>query len=149
MVGDLKTEIEKIVTPILAEQLFDLVEMKLSRYRKNFRLQIFIDSDQGVGLDDCARISGLIGAAIDLTDFMDEGYILEVSSPGIDRPLHSEVDFRRRVGRNVLINVVENGRERSVRGVLTEVRNKALFLSGENGPLEIALNDVVQGKEIM
>ena len=101
MLDDLKTEIEKIVQPILAEESYELVELKLSRYRQKYRLQVFINSDGGVIVDDCARFSGLIGTAVDLTDLMDEGYILEVSSPGIDRPLKKEAEFKRHIVSNI------------------------------------------------
>lgn len=149
MISDLKTEIEKVVMPILTEQLFDLVELKLSRYKKNFRLQVFIDSDDGVRVDDCARFSGLIGTALDLTDMMEEGYILEVSSPGVDRPLKTEADFRRRVGRNLQIEMVEEGHTKTVRGLLEEIDNGSLLLTGKKGKTKIAMADIMQGKEII
>ena len=149
MLDDLKTEIEKIVRPILTEESFDLVETKLSRYRQRYRLQLFIDSDQGVNVDDCARFSGLIGTALEMTDLMDEGYLLEVSSPGIDRPLKSEADFKRRIGREIRIEMNENGTVKSVQGKLDEVSGGTLALTGKKGQIKIALTDVVQGREII
>jgi ribosome maturation factor RimP len=149
MLSDLKTEIEKVVRPILTDQSFDLVEIKLSRYRKNYRLQVFIDSDSGVKLNDCARVSGLVGTALDMTDLMDDGYVLEISSPGVDRPFGSEVDFRRRIGRNVRINLIADGCEKTIQGVLTEVNNEALMLSGKEGTIEVALANIRQGREII
>ena len=149
MLGDLKTEIEKVIRPILTDQSFDLLEIKLSRYRKNYRLQVFIDSDGGVKLDDCARISGLLGTALDITDFMDDGYVLEISSPGVNRPFRSDVDFRRRIGRNVRIDLIADGCEKTIQGVLTKVNNEALMLSGKEGTIEVALANIRQGREII
>lgn len=149
MLGDLKTEIEKVIRPILTDQSFDLLDIKLSRYRKNYRLQVFIDSDDGVKLDDCARISGLLGTALDITDFMDDGYVLEISSPGVDRLFLSEVDFRRRIGRNVRIDLIANGCEKTIQGVLTKVNNESLMLSGKEGTIEVALANIRQGREII
>ncbi len=149
MLGDLKTKIEKVIRPILTDQYFDLLEIKLLRYRKNYRLQVFIDSDDGVKLDDCARISGLLGTALDITDFMDDGYILEISSPGVDRPFRSEVDFRRRIGRNVRIDLIADGYEKTIQGILTKVNNEALMLSGKEGTIEVALANIRQGREII
>jgi ribosome maturation factor RimP len=149
MIGELKTEIGKLIGPILSEEAFDLVEIKLSRYKKKYRLQVFIDSDHGVGIDDCARFSGLIGTALDVSNLISDSYILEVSSPGLERPLRSEADFRRRIGRNMQVDMVEEGYQRSIRGVLSKVRGERLYLTGDEGNFEVALTDVVQGRELI
>jgi ribosome maturation factor RimP len=145
---DLKGQIEQVVEPILAGEGYDLVEIKLSRYRQNYRLQIFVDSAQGVTIGVCAHLSSLIGTALDLRDIVDAKYILEVSSPGLDRPLYSEKDFRRRVGREVEIEVVIDNKETKIRGMLTGVENEKLHVSEKKGLIEIALAQVRQGREV-
>ena len=149
MIQDLKNDIEELVEPILSEDGFELVEVKLSRYKKRYRLQIFIDTEKGVLLDECARLSGLIGTALELTDFMDDGYILEVSSPGLDRPLCNDRDFRRNIGAKVRVFMAENGREKTVQGTIAGIEDENLVLSRKSGRVEIALRDVKQGKLII
>ena len=148
MTIDLKGQVEQIVEPILSGEGFDLVEIKLSRFRRNYRLQIFVDSDQGVTLDACAHLSSLIGTALDLGSTIDSGYVLEVSSPGLDRPLRSEKEFRRRVGREMEIEIVVDGREKKIRGMLEGVEGSKLLLTGSEGNIEIDLAQVRQGQEV-
>jgi ribosome maturation factor RimP len=149
MLRDLKTEIEKIAEPILAQEGFDLVEIKLSRFKKNYRLQIFADSDHGITIDECAFLSRLVGTALDTSDVIENKYVLEISSPGLDRPLHSDRDFKRKIGEAMAVDVIEDGRERTVKGTLTSVENDMLILDGEDGGEKIALAHVRQGKIIL
>lgn len=149
MLKDLKSDIERLVEPILGQEGFDLVEIKLSRYKKNFRLQIFVDSDHGVTLDECANLSRLVGAALDTGDVIESRYVLEVSSPGLDRPLHNYRDFRRRIGDDMEIIVIEDGRDKKIAGTLTDVQDDILYLSGKKGDMKIPLTAVRQGKLII
>ncbi|MCP4566051.1 MAG: ribosome maturation factor RimP [FCB group bacterium] len=149
MIQDVKNDVEKLIEPILSEGGFELVELKLSRFKKRYRLQVFIDTDKGVLLDECAHLSGLIGTALDMTEFMDDGYILEVSSPGLDRPLQSDRDFKRNIGAEVRIMMAEDGREKKVKGTIAGIENESLVLTQESGRVEIALKDIKQGKIII
>lgn len=149
MLRDMKTEIEKVVEPILVQEGFDLVDMKLSRFKKNYRLQIFADSDHGITIDECAFLSRLVGTALDTSDVIQSRYILEISSPGLDRPLHSDRDFKRKIGEAMAVDVIEDGRERTVKGTLTGVENDVLILNGEDGEEKIVLSRVRQGKIIL
>ncbi len=149
MIKDLKADITRLVEPILEQEGFNLVEIKLSRYKRNFRLQIFVDSDHGVSLGECAFLSRLVGTALDASDVMEASYILELSSPGLDRPLYNDRDFKRNIGESVEIAFAEEGGNKIVTGTLTGVENNTLHLSGENGEIRISLADVQQGKIII
>ncbi len=149
MISDVKTDVEKIIEPIISQEGFDLVEVKLSRYKNNYRLQVFADSDNGITLDQCAHLSRLTGAALDIADIFDSKYILELSSPGLDRLMTTERDFRRRVGEEVRIEYMEKGRKRRARGELTGVDTGQVTLDGKDGEIRIALDDINQGKVII
>ena len=101
---ELKTKLEEIITGPLADEGFEVVEIKIAQFRKSSRLQIFVASDSGVKLDDCARISRVIEPLIDNNHMFPNGYSLEVSSPGLDRPLYTIRDFRRRIGETVRVS---------------------------------------------
>jgi ribosome maturation factor RimP len=94
--------IRAIVTPILASLGLDLVEVNYSGGRSGV-LRIFIDRKGGVGLDDCERAHRLLGHALDAADPVPSSYALEVSSPGLDRPLKSERDFLRHLGERIRV----------------------------------------------
>lgn len=149
MLTDLKTDLTRLIEPIVIAEGFDLVEIKLARFKRSYRVQVFIDIDGGVTIDHCAHLSNPICAALDLVDMIAGAYILEVSSPGLDRPLHTARDFRRRIGERIEVRIVQGGREAAVTGTLTGVEDDILALEGETGVLAIALADVRQGKVII
>jgi ribosome maturation factor RimP len=149
LISDLKTDIEKLAEPLISSEGFDLVEIKVSRYKSNFRLQIFIDSINGVPLDKCVELSKIIGAALDVEDILDSEYILEVSSSGLDRPLLSHRDFERKIGKDVKVEYTEDGKRKRIRGSLAKVDTAAILINCDGSEFKIALSDIQQGKVVI
>jgi ribosome maturation factor RimP len=148
MLTDLKTDLTRVIEPIVTAEGFDLIEMKLARFKRSYRVQVFVDIDGGVTIDHCAHLSSVVGAALDLVDMIAGAYILEVSSPGLDRPLYLARDFRRKIGDRVEIRALIDGRETTVTGTLTGVENDTITLAGDGGTRTLALADIRQGKVI-
>jgi ribosome maturation factor RimP len=96
-----------IAEPLLASLGIELVELEYKRDGRNMVLRLFIDKPGGVSLDDCAGVSRELSQILDVEDFIREYYTLEVSSPGLDRPLKKEDDYRRYAGRIVKIRTFE------------------------------------------
>jgi ribosome maturation factor RimP len=141
----LKDQIAEIIRAPIETEGYDLIELKLSHFRKGSRLQVFIDSDHGINLNDCAFISRLIGPVIEKQGFLAAGFSLEVSSPGLDRPLHTFKDFRRRIGERV--EIFFNDAERNpVTGNLIAVEGGHIELQTENDTRKLDLIDVRMGK---
>ena len=144
---ELKSKIAALIEEPLAIEGFELVEIKLARFRQNSRLQIFIDADGGVKLEDCARLSRIIEPIIDAQQLFEYGYVLEVSSPGLDRPLLTARDFRRRIGET--IRVTFNDMEIApVDGQLVAADDQTIELASSDGPRKIDLTVVKMGKII-
>ncbi len=100
-----KTEvlIEELVGSILPSE-FELVDTEYVKEGSEWYLRIFVDragQDERITLSDCQRISGMIGELLDKEDPIKEAYMLEISSPGLDRPLRKERDFEREKGKEV------------------------------------------------
>ncbi|MFD8211369.1 ribosome maturation factor RimP [Streptomyces sp. NPDC059695] len=99
-----------IVEPLVAAKDLDLEEIEMSRAGRRGLLRIVVDSDEGVELDVCAELSRAISEKLDETDVMGEGeYVLEVSSPGADRPLSEHRHYVRATGRLVKLQLAEGG----------------------------------------
>jgi len=92
-----------IVEPIISELGVELEDIELNRLKNRFLLRIYIDKDGGVTIGDCERVSREIEAILDVEDPIPGSYILEVSSPGLDRPLKRPKDFIRFSGKKVRI----------------------------------------------
>jgi len=80
-------------TEIIAERNLELVDLEFVKEGANWYLRVYIDKEGGVDIDDCEGVSRALEAKLDTADPIEQAYILEVSSPGIDRPLKKEADF--------------------------------------------------------
>ena len=105
----LQESIEKLVAPYLKHQGADLVDLHLSGNPRHRTLRIDVDRMDGITVDECARLSRGIADVLDTHDPIGGRYVLEVSSPGLDRPLKSDRDYKRAVGRTVKV-ILDGGR---------------------------------------
>ena len=116
--------VEEFALPLLDEMGLELVEVQF-RQESGWVLRIFIDGKQGVSIDDCASVSRQVGTFLEVEDIIQHAYTLEVSSPGVERPLKRLEDFVRFSGRKVRIKLrdpVDN--QRVFCGLLTGVDKK-------------------------
>jgi len=128
----------------------ELVDVELKRQRRGALVRIYLDRPGGVGLDVLQAASKEISAVLDAEDPVNGPYTLEVSSPGLDRPLVEEADFRRAVGRLVRITAVagpDEARGRRLVGRLVAVEAGRLRLELSDGELsELALQQVERAR---
>ena len=89
---------ERLVMPIIQNENFELVDLEYKKEGSNWYLRIYIDKPGGITLDDCQKVSEQLGEELDREDPISENYFLEVSSPGLDRPLMKDSDFIRFAG---------------------------------------------------
>lgn len=110
--------------PELAEQGYELVEVEYGMQGGSAVLRLFIDKSEGVTLDDCQRVSHLVSALLDRSDFVSGHYMLEVSSPGFDRPVRKASDFERFAGEKIALTALTAiaGRKQ-FRGILKGFRD--------------------------
>lgn len=129
---------------------FELVDVEVKRARDGHFVRLFVDKEGGIGLDELQTVSEEVSAILDAEDPIDSAYTLEVSSPGLDRPLKNEADYRRFVGRLVKLASYEpvEGR-RHWTGRLQSVEDGALVvvLEKEKGKVaRIPLAKVSHGR---
>jgi len=140
--------IKELISPLLGEQGIELVEMAYKREHKRMALRLFVDKAGGITLDECALLNDKIGALLDKDDVIATSYTLEVSSPGLDRPLMTRQDFLRRVGEKmeVFLNSPLNDKV-SYFGILREVGDDSISVElKKSESIQIPLNIVNKGK---
>lgn len=98
---DYEKRTEGILLPIVAKNNFELVDVEYVKEGSNWYLRAYIDKEGGIAVDDCEVVSRELGDKLDKEDFIEGAYILEVSSPGLGRPLKKEKDFARSLGEEV------------------------------------------------
>jgi ribosome maturation factor RimP len=115
-----EARIAEVIRPVIAEAGLDLESVRVTAAGRRRLLRVVVDSDRGVSLDDAAAVSRQLSAALDTMAVMgDFPYTLEVSSPGVDRPLTDHRHWRRAVGRLVQVTVTDSGGARPVSGRIT------------------------------
>ena len=94
---------EQLLTPIVEEYGFELVDVEYVKEGSTWYLRSYIDKPGGISIDDCEKVSRRLSDLLDQEDLIEDAYIMEVSSPGLGRPLKKEKDFRRSLGEEVEI----------------------------------------------
>ena len=103
--ADIEKRTEELVTPIIEENSFELVDVEYVKEGADYYLRVYADKEGGINIDDCVLISRALEVKLDEEDFIDTAYILEVSSPGLGRPLKKEKDFKRSIGKDIDIKL--------------------------------------------
>ncbi len=104
MKSRVEAQVAALVEPCIEEQGLELVDVEYVKEGSHWYLRIFIDKEGGVDLNDCQRVSQAIGAKLDQADPISQAYMLEVSSPGLERPLKKDADFARFKGELVTVH---------------------------------------------
>jgi ribosome maturation factor RimP len=99
--------VEAVALPVLEESGLELVDIQYRREQNGWILRLIIDKQDGLNLNDCAVVSREISQLLDIENFIDQAYNLEVTSPGLDRPLKSIAEFERFVGRKAKIKTID------------------------------------------
>lgn len=100
-----ESKTEALLMPLMEQHRFELVDVEFVRETGNWFLRAYIDKPGGITIDDCELISRALSDELDEKNFIEESYILEVSSPGLGRPLKKEKDFIRSQGESVEVKL--------------------------------------------
>ncbi len=149
---DIPEELRALIEPVVDEAGFELVDVQLAHGGRPRTLKITIDTpelDGRVSVDGCAAISRELGCQLDVADAIESTYSLEVSSPGLDRPLTREKDFAFACGREVHIETRQPicGRRR-FRGVLLRFEEDVAAIEVDGNEVEISFAEVSKAKTV-
>jgi ribosome maturation factor RimP len=131
------------VTPELNEQGYELVEVEYVPGARGRVLRLYIDREGGVTLDDCQRVSRVVSNLLDRLDFIEERYVLEVSSPGFDRPVRKASDFDRFHGEPIklVLETAVGGRKR-INGILKGYRDGLVTVDSDGTIYEVHIENL-------
>lgn len=136
-------EIEGVVQPVLRDHGLTLVDLEWRPRRPRGVLRLFVDKPGGVGIDDCQRVSREVGDVLDASALIEEAYDLEVSSPGLDRQLRTDREFRWASGKRVRCWLA-GGQE--FEGRLTEVEADRLALDHDGERIELPRASITKAR---
>lgn len=139
--------LEPVVEKKLASLGYELYDLKLLKAGSRSILRLFIDKKGGITIDDCQKASNELSVLLDVENFSQKPYTLEVSSPGIDRPLTTEKDFNRAVGNTIQLRLNKSeGKSNTLYGILTACANGNLTVETQKGIQTISIANVSIGK---
>jgi len=138
-------EVRQQIDPLLRAQGFELVDLEYQRGPQGWVLRIYIDREGGITLDECAEVSGEIGTLLEVKDVIPNPYVLEVSSPGLTRPLKKPEDFSKFSHRLVKIKLYEplDGRK-NFKGTLLGLEGEKVRLEAEGRVYELPLQGIAK-----
>ena len=126
----------KVVKTMTKREMYEAKTEEFLEYVKegsNWYLRAYIDKEGGIAVDDCEVISRILSDWLDKTDFIEDSYILEVSSPGLGRPLKKEKDFARSIGKEVDIRLYRaRDKQKDFTGILTEYDKDSVTIETED-----------------
>jgi ribosome maturation factor RimP len=140
-----------LTEPYVRDAGFDLIEVTSGREASGWVLRLFIDVPAGssttVSHDDCARVSRDISAALDVADSIPHAYQLEVSSPGLDRPLRREGDFARFVGESARVRMTDEGQvegRRNFSGVIRAAKDGRVEIECDGRSYQLPIEGIAK-----
>ncbi|HIX51954.1 MAG TPA: ribosome maturation factor RimP [Candidatus Lachnoclostridium stercoripullorum] len=142
---DYVARVERFLIPIMEEHQFELVDVEWVKEAGTWYLRAYVDKEGGISVDDCEIVSRRLSDWLDKEDFITESYILEVSSPGLGRPLKKEKDFARSLGKDVDVKLYRaRDKRKDFTGVLKAYDEQTVTIEEEGEELvfergEIAL----------
>jgi len=137
--------VEEIADFLLKDEGLELVDLEYRREGRRWVLRLFIDKEGGVTIADCAAVSRDLGDILDAKDAVPEAYVLEVSSPGLNRRVRKKEDFSRFAGRKVEVRLTapQYGRRKIVGNILG-VEGEAVVVAAPESTYSIALEDIAR-----
>ncbi|KRQ86987.1 Ribosome maturation factor RimP [Caloramator mitchellensis] len=135
--------VEKLARPIAESFGLEVVDVQFVKENNEWFLRVFIDKEEGITIDDCTNVSRRLSDKLDEIDPISVSYYLEVSSPGINRPLKNDKDFKRFINHNIKIKLFEaiNGKK-VLKGLLEDYRDGKILLNVDGEKIEIERNKI-------
>lgn len=135
--------VERFLEPIMQENQFELVDVEWVKEAGTWYLRAYVDKEGGISVDDCEVVSRRLSDWLDKEDFISESYILEVSSPGLGRPLKKDKDFARSIGKDVDVKLYRaRDKRKDFTGVLKAYDEDTVTIEEEGKELVLERGEI-------
>lgn len=135
--------IQRIVDQVVSAMGYELVGVEFNATQRNGILRVYIDTEQGITLDDCQAVSHQLSGVLDVEDPIKGNYSLEISSPGLDRPIFKAKDFDRFAGQRVKIKLsTPQAGRRNFSGQLQGMRDEDVVLLEDGNEIHLPFNRI-------
>ena len=143
----MKEKLEELCTPFIENLGYELVDITYGKEGAQWILRVFIDHPKGIGIEDCEKVSRALSNFLDAKDPIPYSYILEVSSPGLDRPLKKEKDYERFQGNIITVKTKEAvGNRRKITGKLMGINEGQVEVLTDTEKILISLENILSAR---
>lgn len=134
---------EALLTPIMEANAFELVDVEYVKEGSNWYLRAYIDKPGGITIDDCELVSRAFSELLDKEDFIEDSYIMEVSSPGLLRPIKKDKDFERHLGKAIELKTYRMiDKSKDFEGILKAYNKESITIETEDGEKQFSRADL-------
>lgn len=144
-------ELENLLSPLITDAGYEVVDVTFEKVGSDWILTTYIDKEDGdITLEDCEAVNNIISPFLDKEDPIEQSYLLEVSSPGLDRPLKKEKDYMRNIGNEIEINLYakKNGKKEII-GILKDYKDKVVTIESDGELLEIPVKEISKAAPVV
>jgi len=139
--------VEELISPVLISENLELVDIEYKKEGKDWTLRVFIDKPGGITVQDCQTTSHRVEDMIEIDGLIPSHYILEVSSPGLDRPLKKEKDFLKFRGKHIrLTTFAAVNNQKKFKGVIRDFQDSTLTLEVQQKVFQIPLTNIAKAR---
>ena len=139
--------IKEVITPLLDARSVKVVDMGYRQEGGRMTLRVLVDKADGITMDECALLNREMGEALDKADTIIDSYVLEVCSPGLDRPIVTKEDFLRVKGKSIEVFLKRPvGDKKQYSGILRSAGEDSIFLEVNAGAVEIPFDAISKGR---
>lgn len=144
------SQIQALIAPILEERQVEQIELICRPVSGALMVRVLVDRVGGVTIQHCATVNQRIGAALEASGLVPEGFTVEVSSPGLDRPLTTKRDYERAVGEDLKLDVrIDEGRYKELSGMLLAVQPEAVVMKTPQGNITVPMAEIRIAKKAL
>ena len=130
--ANIEEKVEELVTKPINDLGYNVYDVTYTKEGKDNYLRIFIDSENGISLDDCEKVNNAITDMLDEANYVKDQYFLEVSSPGLNRTLFTEEHYKRFIGREVMVKFTKSvDGKKNIKGILKEVNEDSIVVEAD------------------
>jgi len=144
--------LNELIEPVVTAMDYEFVGLEYLNQGNGSVLRIYIDQEQGISVDDCADVSRQISAVLDVEDPIPGEYTLEVSSPGMDRPLFTKEHYIQFVGHEIKLSLIQPSEEtnrKRFRGILSAVQGEEIILEVDNEEFCLPINNIAKANLVV
>lgn len=147
--NNIECKTKELLEPIITDLNYILYDVQYLKDGKDYYLRITIDKDTGISIEDCEKVNNAIDDVLDNADFIKDSYMLEVSSPGIERNLRKPWHFEKQIGNEINVKLYQGiNKKKELTGILKEYDKDFLKLQIEDEILEIENKNIAAAKTV-